>query len=89
MLGRLNPRAGERDPVGKKRPQRRGCIWRNRPIRIARQDQHPSSPEKSCLNICRFEALSIQQDQLNGNNPGKADRNELFQNVETFTAAAN
>jgi hypothetical protein len=46
MLGRLNPRAGERDPVGKKRPQRRGCIWRNRPIRIARQDQHPSRPEK-------------------------------------------
>ena len=40
-------------------------------------------------SICRFEALSIQQDHLNGNNPGKANRNELFQNMETFTAAAN
>jgi hypothetical protein len=36
-----------------------------------------------------FRSMSIQQDHLNQNNPGKAERSELFQNMATLVAAAN
>jgi hypothetical protein len=53
LLGRLKP-AQESVIRLVKQPQRRACIWRNRPIRAARQGQYPSRSKKvDCLGFLK------------------------------------